>query len=356
MKKIFALILTLAMVLSLAACGGGNSGSGSGTPSGGGASAPADGGGSDGKTYKVAMICDSSISDGGWGMACYNAMVDAAAKYGWETEVSDSIAQSAYYESIVAFCDLGYDLIYAPGNQYTTAILQAAEEYPDIAFALLNGGADTPAQAKNGNVTSLLPDAQQVGWIAGILAGLMTETGKVAFIGGMEIDTTKGKYAGFVESAEYVGAQEGKTVEALDVVYSGDFSASDKGIEFAKAMMDQGADVFFGDASAVDSGARQAIDEFNAAAGSVKVYDIAQPGDFLGQNECIIGSQVTDNSGLVGLCMEAVENGSFGGETIFGTMQNGVLSCGKLSDLVPADVQEKYNSYIAQVMDGTFMQ
>ncbi len=353
MKKIFALLLTLAMVLSLAACGGGNSGGGA--SSGNNTSAPADGGG-DGKTYKVAMICDSSISDGGWGMACYNAMVDAAAKYGWETEVSDSIAQSAYYESIVAFCDLDYDLIYAPGNQYTDAILQAAEEYPDIAFALLNGGADTPEKAANQNVTSLLPNSQQVGWIAGILAGLMTETGKVAFIGGMEIDTTKGKYAGFVESAEYVGQQEGKDVKALDVVYSGDFSASDKGIEFAKAMMDQGADVFFGDASAVDSGARQAIDEANAAAGAVKVYDIAQPGDFLGQNECIIGSQVTDNSGLVGLCMEAVEAGTFGGETIYGTMQNGVLSVGKLSDLVPADVQEKYNGYIAQVMDGTFMQ
>ena len=40
------------------------------------------------------------------------------------------------------------------------------------------------------------------------------------------------------------------------MVYSGDFSAADKGIEFAKAMIDQGADVFFGDASAVDSGAR----------------------------------------------------------------------------------------------------
>lgn len=358
MKKFLSLALSMAMALSLAACGGGTAGGSSGGDSGssgttGGDSGSADG---DGKTYKVAMICDSSISDGGWGMACYNAMMDAAEKYGWETAVSDSIAQSAYYESIVAFCDLGYDLIYAPGNQYTNAILQAAEEYPETAFALLNGGADTPEQAANKNVTSLLPDSQQVGWIAGILAGLMTETGKVAFIGGMEIDTTKGKYAGFVESAEYIGQQEGKSVEALDIVYSGDFSASDKGIEFAKAMMDQGADVFFGDASAVDSGARQAIDEANAAAGSVKVYDIAQPGDFLGQNECIIGSQVTDNSGLVGLCMEAVENGTFGGETIFGTMQNGVLSVGKLSDLVPADVQEKYGNYIDQIMDGTFMQ
>ena len=103
-----------------------------------------------------------------------------------------------------------------------------------------------------------------------------------------------------------MGQQEGKTVTTLDIVYSGDFSATDKGIEFAKAMIDQGADVFFGDASAVDSGARQAIDEANAASGSVSIYDIAQPSDLLGQNECIIGSQVTDNASLVGLCMEAV--------------------------------------------------
>lgn len=348
MKKLLALLLALSMTLALAACGGGKT---TGDTTGSGDAA----GTESGKTYKVAMICDSSISDGGWGMACYNAMVDAAAKYGWETKVSDSIDQSAYYDNIVSYCNLDFDLIYAPGNQYTDAVLQAAEEYPDIAFALLNGAESTPAQAVNSNVTSLLPNAQQVGWIAGALAGLMSETGKIAFIGGMELDTTKGKYEGYKEAAAYVAEQEGKTVETLDIVYSNSFSASDKGIEFAKAMMDQGADVFFGDASAVDSGARQAIDEANAASGSVTVYDIAQPSDSLGQNECIIGSQVTDNSSMVGLCMEAVENGTFGGETIYGTLQNGALSAGALSDLVPADIQAKYLDYIEQMKNDTFM-
>lgn len=351
MKKLLALLLALSMTLALAACGGGtDTGDTAGSGDGGDTA-----GTEDGKTYQVAMICDSSISDGGWGMACYNAMIEAAEKHGWETKVSDSIDQSAYYDNIVSYCDLGVDLIYAPGNQYTDAVLQAAEEYPDIAFALLNGAESTPAQAVNGNVTSLLPNAQQVGWIAGALAGLMSETGKIAFIGGMELDTTKGKYEGYKEAAAYVAQQEGKTVETLDIVYSNSFSASDKGIEFAKAMMDQGADVFFGDASAVDSGARQAIDEANAASGSVKVYDIAQPSDSLGQNECIIGSQVTDNSSMVGLCMEAVENGTFGGETIYGTLQNGSLSAGALSDLVPADVQAKYLDYIEQMKNDTFM-
>lgn len=54
--------------------------------------------------------------------------------------------------------------------------------------------------------------------------------------------------------------------------------------------------------------------------------------------------------------MEAVENGTFGGEVIYGTMQDGILSAGALSDLVPADKQEKYQTYIQQMIDGTFMQ
>ena len=57
MKKLLAILLTLAMSLSLAACGG-----------------TEDGGDSSGESAcRVAMICDSSISDGGWGMSCYNA-------------------------------------------------------------------------------------------------------------------------------------------------------------------------------------------------------------------------------------------------------------------------------------------
>ena len=296
MKKFLALLLALAMTLSLVACGGNNNAANDGDD----ANANADGD----KVYKVAMICDSSISDGGWGAACYNAMVAAAEKMGWETEYTDSISQDQYYDSIVAYCALGYDMIYAPGNQYTDAVLQAAEEYPDVAFALLNGAEKTPGEAVNGNVSSLLPNAQQIGWIAGALAGLMTESGKLGFIGGMELDTTKGKIAGFEEAAKYVAEQEGKTVELLPVPYANSFSDAPKGKEFATELISQGADVFFGDASAVDSGAREAIDDANTAAGSIKIYDIGQPADILGQNPCIICSQVTDNAAMIEVCMD----------------------------------------------------
>ena len=211
-----------------------------------------------------------------------------------------------------------------------------ANEYPDIAFAILNGDADVPEKATNKNVSSLLPNAKQIGWIAGALAGLMSDTGTIAFIGGMELTTTVAKYDGYAEAAKYV-------------------DDSSKGIEFANAMMEQNADVFFGDASAVDSGARQAIDKHNSEKGKVEVYDIGQPADILGQNECVIGSQITDNSSLIELSFKAVEQGKFGGEVLYGDLQNGVLSIGKLSELVPPDKQDKYNDYIKQMTNDEFM-
>ena len=60
MKKIIALLLAVVMVIGLAACGGSETTNDSGD-----------------KTYKVAFILNCSISDGGWGTACYSELVAA---------------------------------------------------------------------------------------------------------------------------------------------------------------------------------------------------------------------------------------------------------------------------------------
>ena len=196
---------------------------------------------------------------------------------------------------------------------------------------------------------------------------VMTAPGAVCSAAGEPVETalfsavsapmavfTAGRYAREFAKAPHALCAE--TVELLNVPYANSFSDAPKGKEFATELIAQGADVFFGDASAVDSGAREAIDAANAAAGEVKIYDIGQPADILGQNECIICSQVTDNSAMIVASMQAVIDGTFGGATLYGTLQNNTLSAGALSDLVPADVQEKYLAYIDQMIAGTFMQ
>ena len=296
------------------------------------------------KTFKVAMICDSSISDGGWGAACYNGMTAAAESRGWETAYTDAIDQSAYADTMISYCDLGYDMIFAPGNQYSDAVKQVAADYPNVAFAVLNGSTELPTA----NIMSILPNADQIGSIAGIIAGLMSKSGVIGFIGGMELDTTKSKLANFTSAAQAINP-------AIKVVsaYAGSFNDTAKGMELATSMIGQGADVFFGDASAVDSGARQAIDQANGD--TVKIFDIGQPGDILGQNPCIVSSVVTDNARMIAICLEKVESGTFGNEVVFGSLENGAVFLGKFNDtLMDAATQTMVTDYIKQLQDGTF--
>ena len=293
------------------------------------------------KDFKVAMVLDSSVSDGGWGASCYQAMIRAAEESGWETVYTDNVATADFTTVMTDYAELGYHLIFAPGNQYTDAVKQVAEEYPEIKFALLNGTVETD------NIVSILPDANQIGYMAGALAGLMSKTGSIGFIGGVELDTTKAKLECFEKAAQKVNPDI-----KVSSAYAGSFSDTAKGKEIASSMISTyDVDVMFGDASAVDTGAREAL------AASENRYDIGQPGDLgSADNKIIICSVVTDNAALLKACMKDVESGSFGNKTIYGNLSNGCLNVGTFSSLVSGDIQAQYKEIIEQIKSGSFIQ
>lgn len=326
-KKLLALVITIAMVVTLVA--------GSGFAMSTSTSSKA------AKTYKVAMILDSTISDGGWGAACYNAMIAAAKKSGFETKYTDGLATADFASTMKSYCDLGFDLIFAPGNQYTDSVKEVAADYPNVKFALLNGTVETK------NIVSLLPDAKQIGYMAGALAGLMTKTGKIGFIGGMELDTTKAKLACYEAAAKAVNPK----VKGYSA-YAGSFSDSAKGKEIADSMVSMNkVDVMFGDASAVDSGAREALSKYK------NTYDIGQPADLLKiqKSNVIIGSVVTDNAKMIQICMDDVKKGTYGNKTVYGNLSNGALSIGTFSNAVPPSVKAKYMQIVDKIKKGTFI-
>ena len=132
---------------------------------------------------RIAMIFNAPINDGGWGSTCYEAMVSAAEECGWETACSENVAFSDWAATMQAYIDMGYDLIYAPGNEYQDSVLQVSKDNPDARFCLLNGTVTTD------NIQSAMPNATQIGQCAGALAGLLSKTEVIGFIGG--IDSTK---------------------------------------------------------------------------------------------------------------------------------------------------------------------
>ncbi|MDD2534470.1 MAG: BMP family protein [Eubacteriales bacterium] len=296
----------------------------------------------DAKAYKVAMILDTTIADGGWGAASYNAMVAAAEATGFETQYTDGIASADFATNLRSYCDLGFDLIITPGNQYSDAVNEVSVDYPDVHFAILNGKIETA------NVVSMLPNAEQIGYMAGALAGLMTKSNNIGFIGGMELDTTKMKLQSYEAAAKAVNP-----AVVVASAYAGSFSDSAKGKEIANSMISvNDVDVMFGDASAVDSGAREALAEHEGR------YDIGQPADLvkIKPMPVLISSVVTDNASMMKIVMEDVKSGTYGNKTIFGDLANGTLSVGTFSDKVPADVQAKYLEIIEQIKAGTFIQ
>lgn len=326
-KRLLALLLTTVMVIpGLAGCG---------------TSAQKAESSEAAKAYKVAMICDSTISDGGWGAACYNAMVAAAEVNEFETQYTDGISTADFASSMRSYCDLGFDLIFAPGNQYSDAVKDVAADYPDVDFALLNGTVETD------NIVSILPDATQIGYMAGALAGLMTKTNSIGFIGGMELDTTKAKLSCYEAAAKAVNPSV-----IVNSAYAGSFSDTAKGKEIANSMISiNNVDVMFGDASAVDSGAREVLADYEDK------YDIGQPSDLLAtqESDVIICSVVTDNATMIGLCMKDVKDGTFGNKTIFGNLANGALSVGTFSSAVSEEVKKEYLAIVEEIEAGTFI-
>jgi len=291
--------------------------------------------------YKVAMVLNSSISDGGWGASCYQALEVAAERSNWEYAVTDNVQTSDYATVMTDYADQGYQLIFAPGNEYSDAVEQVAADYPDVYFCHLNGKMETD------NITSVLPDAKQIGYMAGALAALMTETGNIGFIGGMELDTTKEKLECYTAAAQKINDQI-----QVQSAYAGSFDDTAKGKEIASSMISTyDVDIMFGDASAVDTGAREAM----AEAGSR--YGIGQPGDLgSADDEVILCSIVTDNAALVEACMKDVEAGTYGNKTIRGDLSNGSLSIGTFSSLVPAEIQAEYLEIVEQIKAGTFIE
>ena len=306
-----------ALGLGLVGCGGsGSSDSGSGTT-----------GGSDGAKRKVAIFLDGPINDGGWGASCYKAMTDAADELGWDTAYSESVAQSDWATTMENYIDQGYDMVFLPGNQYTDVVKQVGKDFPDAHLCILNSAVEQE------NVVSLVPNTDQIGQLAGALAGLITKTNSVGFIGAVELDTTKSKLENFEKAAKKVNPDVQVTS-----AYAGSFTDAAKGKELATTFVNSNnVDVMFGDASIVDTGAREALSAYSDR------YDIGQPADLgSADDKLIANSVVTDNKTMLKESMQDVESGSFGDKVIYGDLSNGGVSTGTFSSIVTDDQQKQY--------------
>ena len=238
MKKFFALLLSLAMVLALVACGQKD-------PTPDTPDTP-----DDPQTkveYKVAMITDyGDITDQSFNQTTYEACKafaeDNSIEFSYFRPAGDNTADRvAMIEKAV---DEGFNVIVMPGYAFGGAIVEAAPEFPDVKFIALDVAAGDlleTAVAKAGesydytpenwdlskyvdmsNVYCAVYQEELCGYMAGY-AAVKLGYKSLGFLGGMAVPAVVRYGYGFVQGVDAAAADMGLTDVKVNYIYGGQF-------------------------------------------------------------------------------------------------------------------------------------
>jgi basic membrane protein A len=158
-----------------------------------------------------------------------------------------------YEKNIDNFIEEGCGMIITVGFLMGDSTAAAAKANPDITFAIVDveyfpgGGCDETVancyteEGGLGNVTSLMFAEDEVGYLAGVLAGCVSESGVIGSVSGMEIPPV----VRFVEGFQTGAASQNPDIETLNV-YIPDFNDPSTGKQAGETMIADGADIIFG--------------------------------------------------------------------------------------------------------------
>lgn len=217
---------------------------------------PAPSGSTGAKKLKIGLVTDvGGVNDKSFNQSAWAGVQKAMKDLGSEGKFIESKQPTDYEKNIDQFATEKYDVIIAVGFLMGDATGIKAKQYKDIKFGIIDYAyfpskgnmvcddtkKDCYADGGLTNVNSLMFAEDQVGYLAGVLAGGMTKTGTVCTVSGMEIPPVVRFVVGFQNGTKSVKA-DAKTLN----VYTPDFNAPAKGKEVGISMIGQGCDVVFG--------------------------------------------------------------------------------------------------------------
>ena len=148
----------------------------------------------------------------------------------------ESNNESEYITNIETAIDMESDLIIGVGFQLSSAIEKSALAYPNQQFAIIDGDFETVPE----NVSCVKFDEEQSGYLVGLIAGKMTKTNKLGFLGGMDIPSVSNFLVGFEKGAKEINPK----IEVIHQ-YANSFTDSAKGKAIANQMFKNNCDIVF---------------------------------------------------------------------------------------------------------------
>jgi basic membrane lipoprotein Med (substrate-binding protein (PBP1-ABC) superfamily) len=156
-------------------------------------------------------------------------------KEGFKSSYAEEATYDKAPEILSDFAARGTDLIIAHSSGYASAVLDIAPKFPKTTFSVVSALASTNG-LKNVNGWSF--KWQELGFLAGAVAGLATKTDKVGVIAGDVIPAFTQAIAGYIEGVKYVNPKATVTVS-----WVGSFTDAAKAKQLTLAQISQGVDI-----------------------------------------------------------------------------------------------------------------
>jgi basic membrane protein A len=189
--------------------------------------------------------------------AAYNGAERFKAETNVEYREFEIQNESQREQALRNFARRGYSPIIAMSFSQEAPLKKVAAEFPDIEFAIVDAVVDLP------NVRSIVFKEHEGSYLVGMIAALTSKSGKIGFVGGMDIPLIRRFACGYVE-----GAKAAKPDIQIFQNMTGDTGAAwndpVKGGELARSQIERGADVIYHAAGGTGLGVLQAAADAGA--------------------------------------------------------------------------------------------
>jgi basic membrane protein A len=270
-----------------------------------------------GLVFDIGGRGDKSFND-----SAYRGLERARRELGIEVQYHEPAEGADRETGLREYASRGFDLVIGVGFMFSDDVEKIAREFPAIHFACVDytmkTGADGQRLSPPANLVGLKFREEEGSYLAGAAAALVSKSGVVGFVGGMDIPLIHKFEAGYTAGALHVRPQV-QVLKGYAGVTAGAFKDPAKGKELANSMIDRHADVLFHAAGTTGLGVFEAAREHGVLAIGVDSdqYDEA-PG-------YVLTSMVKDvDVAVFGVIQDVVAKRFQGGIRELGLREDGV--------------------------------
>ena len=261
------------------------------------------------KARVTLVLSTGGVNDQSFNQSAWEGALKAQDKYNVEVSYIESHQDSEYMQNIETAIDQDSDLVVGVGFKLTDSIKDAAEDYPEQKFAIIDGTYDNMPN----NVTSIMFSEEQAGYAAGLVAANTSETGVVGFIGGIDIPSCSNFLVGFEKAIK----EENPNMKVLSQ-YTNTFTDAAKGRIIAEQMVKDDADILFMASGAGNSGTIEVVRENN-----IKAIGVDMPNNYIAPEHIITSALKNVGTGLELTIKDLVERNFEGGQVKIYDLSNG---------------------------------